>query len=246
MTTPPPQDPGQPPYGGPPYGGPPYGSGPGPAPGPEEPARVPGRRRSRLFSMPDWWTDQPEAPALTEWAQACGWAVSDGDAAEDAPLVDLIASAPMRLDAYHHARGVVRGQAGSWRMTAFEIVYERGRDRVGRYAVTAALTLVALPTLRLVPARFWSHKIGGMMVQPSGDQAFDTRWTLLVSEDTPMARALLTEPVRALLLASEDRDEIWYGAGHLAIARTDNHHPDLLTWHTQVLSTLLSAVSFGS
>lgn len=246
MTTPPPQDPGQPPYGDPPYGQPPYGDGPGPTPSPEEPARAPGRRRSRLFSMPDWWAEQPEAPPLTEWAQGVGWSITDGDSAEDAPLVDLIASSPLRLDDYHHARGVVRGQVGSWRMSAFEIVYERGRDRVRRYAVTAAPTLVPLPTLRLVPARFWSHKIGGMMVLPSGDQAFDTRWTLLAGEDSLTARSLLAEPVRALLLASEDRDEIWYGAGHLAITRTDNHYPDLLTWHTQVLSTLLDALSFSS
>jgi hypothetical protein len=196
--------------------------------------------------MPDWWTEQPEAPALTEWAQSHRWSISDGDAAEDAGLVDLIGSAPMRLDGYHHARGVVRGQVGSWRMTAFEIVYERGRDQVRRYAVTAAPSLVPLPTLRLVPARFWSHKTGGMVALPSGDQVFDRRWSLLVSEDSTIARSLLAEPVRALLLAGEDRDEIWYGAGHLAIARTDNHYPDLLDWHTQVLSTLLAALSFSN
>ncbi len=194
--------------------------------------------------MPDWWTDQPEAPPLTEWATGHGWSVTDGDSAEDAPLVDLIASAPMRLDPYHRARGVVHGQVGGRLMTAFEIVYERGRDRVRRYAVTAAPSLIPLPTLRLVPARFWSHKTGGMVALPSGDGAFDLRWTLLVAEDAPIARQLLTEPVRALLLASEDKDEIWYAEGHLAIARTDNHHPDLLNWHAQVLSTLLAAVSF--
>jgi len=233
MTTPPPQEPGPPAYG--------------PDPGPED-QRRPGRdqRRRRWLSMPDWWSDQPEAPPVTEWAQQRGWSLSDGDAAEDAALVDLIASAPMRLDEYHHARGVVRGQVGSWRMTAFEIVYERGRDQVRRYAVTAAPSLVPLPMLRLVPARFWSHKTGGMLALPSGDEAFDVRWTLLVGEDSPMARSLLSEPVRSLLLASEDRDEIWYGAGHLAIARTDNHYPELLDWHTQVLSTLLGALSFSS
>ncbi len=233
MTTPPPYEPGQPPYGA--------------EPGPEDQGgQVPGRRRRNWFSMPDWWADQPEAPPLTEWAHSHGWSISDGDAAEDAGLVDLIASAPMRLDTYHHARGVVRGQFGSWRMTAFEIVYERGRDQVRRYAVTAAPSLIPLPALRLVPARFWSHKTGGMLALPSGDQAFDLRWTLLVTEDSPMARSLLAEPVRALLLASEDRDEIWYGAGQLAITRTDNHYPDLLDWHTQVLSTLLAALSFSA
>ncbi|MDQ3735684.1 MAG: hypothetical protein M3400_17085, partial [Actinomycetota bacterium] len=145
MTYPPPQEPGPP------------GAGPGPGPA-DEPAPPSGRRRSRLFSMPDWWTDQPEAPPLTEWATGHGWSVTDGDSAEDAPLVDLIASAPMRLDPYHRARGVVHGQVGGRLMTAFEIVYERGRDRVRRYAVTAAPSLIPLPTLRLVPARFWSHK----------------------------------------------------------------------------------------
>jgi len=229
--TPPPPEPGEPAFD----------------PGPDEqpvPARE--RRRRGWFSIPDWWTGQPEAPALTEWAQGAGWSVTDGDSAEDAPLVELIASAPMRLDEYHRARGVVRGQVGGWRMSAFEIVYERGRDRVRRYAVTAAPSLVPLPSLRLVPARFWSHKTGGMMMLPSGDEAFDTRWTLLVAEDSPAGRSLLVEPVRALLLASEDRDEIWYGAGHLAITRPDNHYPDLLQWHTQVLSTLLAALSYSN
>lgn len=196
--------------------------------------------------MPDWWTEQPDAPALSEWAQSHGWSVSDGDSAEDAPLADVIASAPMRLDPYHHARSVIRGQVGGWRMTAFEIVYERGRDRVLRYAVTSAPSLVELPTLRLVPARFWAHKIGGMLALPSGDDALDMRWRLLVTEDSMMARSMLAEPVRALLLASEDRDEIWYGAGQLAIARTDNHYPQLLEWHTQVLSTMLAALSFNA
>lgn len=195
--------------------------------------------------MPDWWIDQPEAPGLTEWAESHGWSTSDGDGAEDAPLVDLIASAPMRLDSYDRARTVVRGQFGSWRMSAFEIVYERGRQRVRRYAVTAAPSLVPLPMVRLVPARFWSHKTGGMLALPSGDDVFDSRWTLLVAEDSAMARSLLAEPVRALLLASEDRDEIWYGAGQLAIAAPDNHYPDLLTWHAKVLSTLLAALSLG-
>ena len=238
MTNPPPQEPGLP-------GQPPFGPRPGDGPE-DQPVQGPTRGRRRWFSMPDWWADQPGAPPLTEWAQEHGWSVSDGDSAEDAGLVDLIASAPMRLDEYHHARGVVRGQVGSWRMSAFEVVYERGRDRVRRYAVTAAPSLIPLPALRLVPARFWSHKIAGMVALPSGDQAFDTRWRLLVAEDSPIARSLLAEPVRAMLLASEDRDEIWYGAGQLAIARTDNHHAELLDWHTQVLSTLLAAVSFNA
>lgn len=235
MTSSPPPEPGDSPYELGPGGGPDQ---------PDQPAQPPQRRRRSWFRAPDWWADQPEAPGLTEWAQSSHWTVSDGDAAEDAGLVDLIASAPMRLDAYHHARDVVRGQVGNWRMTAFDVVYERGRDLVKRYAVTAAPTLVPLPALRLVPARFWSHKIGGMLALPSDDPAFDSRWRLLIAEDSPTVRPLLSEPVRALLLASEDRDEIWYGAGHLAIVRTDNHYPELLTWHTQVLSTLMTAVSF--
>jgi len=232
MTTPP-QEPGQPAFG----------QDPGPD---ERPARPRGRAPRSWFSVPDWWNDQPQAPALTEWAQEHGWSISDGDAAEDADLPDLIASAPMRLDSYHRARNVVRGHFGSWRMAAFDVTYERGRDQVRRYAVTAAPSLVPLPTVRLMPARFWSHKTGGMLMLPSGDDIFDSRWRLMVAEDSLLARSLLAEPVRALLLASEDRDEIWYGAGHLAIARTDNHHADLLVWHTQVLAALLAAVSFGS
>ncbi len=195
--------------------------------------------------MPEWWTDQPQAPPLSDWAHEHGWSVSDGDSVEDAPLADLVASAPMRLDGYHRARGVVRGQVGSWRMSAFEIVYERGRDAVRRYAVTAAPTLFPLPNLRLMPARFWAHGTGGMLSLPSGEEVFDSRWRLVADQDSYTARSLLGEPVRSLLLASEDRDEIWSGAGHVAIARPDNHYPDLLGWHAQVLATLLAGLSFA-
>lgn len=225
---------------------PPYEAGPPAEPNQPAPAGT-GRRRGFLRGLargPEWWAQSAGQPGLDpEWALQRGWRASSGDEAEDAPLAEVIGSAPMRLDPYHRARNVVRGFVGAWQLIGFDLTYERGKDRVVRYAVTTTPVLYPLPAFRLCPARFWKHGTGGQMLLPSGDQAFDTRWSMLAEQDDPALRDLIAEPVRAILLASEDKDEIWWGAGHIAIVRPDGHHPELLDWHTRVLTTMLTQLS---
>jgi hypothetical protein len=104
--------------------------------------------------------------------------------------------------------------------------------------------LGALPPLRLSPARFWKHRTGGLVQVPSGDPAFDTRWVLLAAEDGPAARALVGDAtVRGLLLGSDDGDEFWTAAGHLAAIRPDGHRPQLIEHHARLLTAIVSALA---
>ena len=152
------------------------------------------------------------------WALQQGWTISDGNAPEDAVLRDLVASAPVRPTKDHRPASVLRGRSGRLDLVAFDIVYASGRYFVPEYAVTAAPLLGAVPGLRLSPARFWKHRTGGLVPIASGDEAFDTRWMLLAAEDGPQVRRLAQDPaVHGLLLGTDDGDEFWTAAGHLAV-----------------------------
>ena len=181
------------------------------------------------------------------WALQHGWTISDGEAPEDAVLKELVASAPVRPTKDHRPASVLRGRAGTLDLVAFDIVYASGRYVVPQYAVTAAPLLGAVPGLRLTPARFWKHRIAGLLPIPSGDEHFDTRWMLLANEDSPQVRRLAQDPaVHALLLGSDDGDEFWTAAGHLAAIRPDGHRPQLLEHHARLLNALVTALSLGS
>jgi hypothetical protein len=180
------------------------------------------------------------------WALQQGWTISDGDAPEDAVLRDLVASAPVRPTKDHRPASVLRGRSGRLDLVAFDIVYASGRYVVPQYAVTAAPLLGAVPALRLTPARFWKHRTGGLVPIVSGDEAFDTRWMLLAAEDGPQVRRLAQDPaVHGLLLGTDDRDEFWTAAGHLAAIRPDGHRPQLLEHHARLLSAIVGALSAG-
>jgi hypothetical protein len=180
------------------------------------------------------------------WALQQGWTISDGNAPEDAVLRDLVASAPVRPTKDHRPASVLRGRSGRLDLVAFDIVYASGRYLVPEYAVTAAPLLGAVPGLRLSPARFWKHRTGGLVPIPSGDEAFDTRWMLLAAEDGPQVRRLAQDPaVQGLLLGSDDGDEFWTAAGHLAAIRPDGHRPQLLEHHARLLSAVVGALSAG-
>ena len=173
-----------------------------------------------------------------------GWTVSDGNAPEDAVLAELIASAPVRLTRDHRPATVLRGRAGPLDLVAFDVVYASGRYVVPEYAVTAAPVLTTVPGLRLSPARFWKHRTGGLVQVPSGDPEFDTRWVLLAEEDGPAVRALVQDlTVRGLLLGSDDGDEFWSAAGHVAAIRPDGHRPALLEHHARLLAAIVGALA---
>ena len=82
----------------------------------------------------------------------------------------------------------IRGRAGTLELVAFDVVEPLGRRWVPRFGITAAPLLAPPPYFRLTPARFWKHRTGGLLQLPSGDPAFDTRWTMLVAEDAPPLR----------------------------------------------------------
>ncbi|SHH07398.1 hypothetical protein [Geodermatophilus nigrescens] len=179
------------------------------------------------------------------WALQHGWTISDGTAPEDAVLAELVASAPVRASRDHRAAGVMRGRAGNLELVAFDVAYTDKRYTVPEWAVTAAPVLVPLPPgLRLSPARFWRHRTGGLLHVPSGDQAFDDRWVLLTAEDGPAVRRLVADPaVRDLLLHSDDGDEFWAAAGHLAAVRPDGHRPALIEHHARLLTAMVAALA---
>jgi hypothetical protein len=178
------------------------------------------------------------------WALQHGWTISDGTSPQDAVLGELIATAPVRLTRDHRPASVLRGRAGSLELVAFDVVYASGRHLVPEYAVTAAPVLVPLPAMRLSPARLWRHRTGGLLQVPSGDPEFDTRWVLLTAEDGPPARALVQDPaVRGLLLGSDDGDEFWTAAGHVAAVRPDGHRPELVEHHARLLTAIVTALS---
>jgi hypothetical protein len=180
------------------------------------------------------------------WALQQGWTVSDGNAPEDAVLHELVASAPVRPTKDHRPASVLRGRSGTLDLVAFDIVYASGRYVVPEYAVTAAPLLGAVPGLRLSPARLWKHRTGGLVPIASGNEAFDTRWQLLAAEDGPQVRRLAQDPaVQGLLLGTDDGDEFWTAAGHLAAIRPDGHRPQLLEHHARLLNAVVSALSAG-
>jgi hypothetical protein len=180
------------------------------------------------------------------WALQHGWTISDGEGPQDAVLRDLLATAPVRPGKEARPASVLRGRAGALELVAFDIAYPLGRSLVPKYAVTAAPLLGTVPALRLSPARFWRHRTGGLVPVVSGNEAFDARWLLMAAEDGPQVRRLVQDPaVQGLLLGTDDGDEFWTGAGHLAAVRPDGHRPLLIEHHVRLLTALVPALSPG-
>jgi hypothetical protein len=180
------------------------------------------------------------------WALQNGWTISDGSGPEDGVLRELIDSAPVRATKDHRAASVLRGRGGSLELVAFDVVYASGRYFVPEYAVTAAPVLGAVPQFRLSPARFWKHRIGGLVPIASGNEHFDARWLLLAAEDTAQVRRLAGDPaVQGLLLGTDDGDEFWSAAGHVAAIRPDGHRPQLIEHHTRLLTDVVAALAAG-
>jgi hypothetical protein len=180
------------------------------------------------------------------WALQRGWTISDGTGPQDAVLTDLLRSAPVRPTKEHIPAGVLRGRAGTLELVAFDVVYPDGRRWVPEWAVTAAPLLVPVPGFRLSPARFWKHRTAGLIPMASGNEAFDARWLLLGAEDSPQLRGVVQDPtVQGLLLGSDDGDEFWSAAGHVAALRPDGHRPLLIEHHIRLLTAIVAALTAG-
>ncbi len=215
-----------------------------PPPPPSEPTWTAAPRRSGAVS--EVFAYQGDLVGAQAWAVQNGWTLSDGTAPEDAPLRDLIAAAPVRLSKDHRPAGVMRGRADALDMVAFDVLYASGRTVVPEYAVTAVPLLTPVPYFRLSPARFWKHRTGGLIPVETGDPAFDSRWVLYTAEDWPGVRALAADAaVRSLLMGTDDGDEIWAAAGHVAAIRPDGHRPLLIEHHARLLTAVVRAVTGG-
>jgi hypothetical protein len=220
-----------------------------PVDGPGQPVSGPtgapwGGSQRRLSEAQRLFQYQGDAVGTQGWAVQHGWTVSDGTGPEDAVLAELVTSAPVRPSRDHRAATVLRGRYGSLELVAFDIVYASGRYLVPEWAVTAAPLLVPPPQFRLSPARFWKHRTGGLVQIPSGDEVFDTRWVLLAAEDGPAVRRLSQDPeVHRLLLGTDDGDEFWSAADHVAAVRPDGHRPSLLEHHARLLSAIVAALT---
>jgi hypothetical protein len=205
-----------------------------------------GSPRGRDPEMARAFTYEGDLVGAQGWALQHGWTVSDGSGPEDAVLRDLVDSAPVRLTKDHRAASVLRGRSGSLDLVAFDVLFSSGRYQVPQYAVTAAPLLGTVPVLRLSPARLWKHGVGGLVPIVGGDQAFDSRWVLLAAEDTPQVRRLAQDPaVHGLLLGTDDGDEFWTAAGHVAAIRPDGHRPALLEHHARLLTAVVHALAAG-
>lgn len=205
-----------------------------------------GRQRQRDPEMERAFTYEGDQLGAQSWALQHGWTVSDGSGPEDAVLAELLAGSPVRPGKEARAAGVLRGRAGAVELVAFDVVYPWGRQWVAKYAVTAAPVLGQVPALRLSPARLWKHRTGGLVPVLSGNEAFDGRWQLLVAEDGPQVRRLVQDPaVQGLLLGTDDGDEFWTGAGHLAAVRPDGHRPQLIEHHARLLTAIVGALAAG-
>jgi len=178
------------------------------------------------------------------WGAAHGWTPSDGTGPQDAPLVALTRSAPVRPAKSEVPSNVLRGRDAGLDLVAFDIVSPVGQAWVATHAVTAAPVLGGAPAFRLTPARFWRHGTGGQLQIPSGDPEFDQRWVLLVPEDGPQVRRLVEDPVvRQALLGSDDGDELWSAEGFVAAVRPDGNRPLLIQHHARILAAVTAALA---
>jgi hypothetical protein len=204
------------------------------------------RQRARDPEMERAFTYAGDPLGAQGWALQHGWTISDGSGPQDAVLHELLAGSPVRPGKEARPAGVLRGRAGAVELVAFDVVYPWGKQWVAKYAVTAAPLIGAVPTLRLTPARFWKHRTGGLVPVVSGNEVFDARWMLLAAEDGPQVRRLAQDPtVQGLLLGTDDGDEFWTAAGHVAAVRPDGHRPELIEHHSRLLTAIVGALAAG-
>jgi hypothetical protein len=202
------------------------------------------RRRREPGAAEQVFRRETDPVGVQAWALHHGWVPSDGTGPQDAPLADLVRSAPVRPAKEDRPGNVVRGRGMGLDLVAFDVVYETARYAVPRWAVTAAPVLGEVPAFRLSPARFWKHGTAGLLQVPSGDPEFDTRWVLLTAVDGPQVRRVVEDPVvRQLLLGTDDGDELWSAAGFVAAVRPDGHRPQLIEHHARLLSVVVGALA---
>lgn len=188
---------------------------------------------------------------LAEAVREFGWQQSDADDEADA----LLHSAPFR-NAGYRAGNVVRGQfdpfgstelgaATQWPFVAFDAVEDSRIGRTIGHCFTATPTMLSLPPLRILPARFLTGPARGMQVFPTVDPIFDARFKLLArngDQELDAFTRLMTDEVRSVLSAGDDREEIWTIQGQLVISTSQPHDEEVLARHLEILASMLRAV----
>lgn len=218
--------------------------------------------RERIFSNQTarWLTtgapyrelgEHPSGGRLVEAVREFGWQISDEDAEADA----LLDAAPFRQAGYR-AGNVVRGQfdpfgqtelgaPAQWSFLAFDAVEDSRIGRTIGHCFTATPTMLVLPPLRILPARFLTGPTRGMQVFPTVDPIFDARFKLLArngEEELDALTRLMTDEVRSVLSAGDDREEIWTIQGQLVVSTAQPQDEEMLARHLEILAALLRAV----
>jgi hypothetical protein len=191
---------------------------------------------------------------LVEAVAEFGWQITDTDEQADA----LLTSAPFRLAGYHagnvvHGRfdpfaaqgGSELGTATEWQFLAFDAVEDSRLGRTVGHCFTAVPTMVMLPPLRILPARFLTGPARGMQIFPTIDPIFDARFKLLAAngeEELAAFTRLITEQVRSVLSAGNDLEEIWTIEGQLVVSTSQPHDEALLARHLEICGALLRAI----
>ncbi|WP_106850201.1 hypothetical protein [Blastococcus sp. Marseille-P5729] len=195
--------------------------------------------------------EHPSAGRLVQAVQEFGWSISESDEEAD----DLLATAPFRVAGYR-AGQVVRGQfdpfgstelggGTQWQFLAFDALEDSRIGRTIGHCFTAVPTMLKLPPLRILPARFLTGPTRGMQVFPTVDPIFDARFKLLAhngQHELDAFTLLITEEVRSVLSAGDDREEIWTIEGQLVVSTAQPHDEQMLARHLEILGAMLRAV----
>lgn len=232
--------------------------------GGRQPQRIRKSWRERIFSNQTarWvasgapYHHLGEAPQgrLVEAVSEFGWQITDTDEQAGA----LLASAPFRVSGYR-AGNVVHGtfdpfaaQGGSelggssrWPFLAFDALEDSRLGRTVGHCFTAVPTMVMMPPLRILPARFLTGPARGMQVFPTIDPIFDARFKLLAGngdEELAAFTRLITDEVRSVLSAGNDLEEIWTIEGHVVVTTSQPHDESLLARHLEICGALLRAI----
>lgn len=193
------------------------------------------------------------AGRLVEAVGEFGWQISDADEEADR----MLASVPVPIHGYR-AGNVVRGRfdpfvnraaeglpSGEWNFVAFDAVEDSRIGRTVRQCITAVPTMLSLPPLRIVPARFRLGQTRGMVLYPTIDPVFDARWKLLAHQGDEQLEALsslVDDDVRTQLCAGNDLDEVWSQSDHLLVTTGGPHDENVLARHLNILGAMLRAL----
>ncbi|MGY1857279.1 hypothetical protein [Modestobacter sp. SYSU DS0290] len=200
-------------------------------------------RGHRRGPADDVFASRADRAGTTSWSRRAGWAAAERTDARHRIAEELVRSAPARrIDADHHPRGLVAGSTGGLELLAFDIAVSARTGAVPEWAVTAVAVPEGVPTVRITPARLWRHDPRELVQLPTDDEALDARWRFLGGDERAV-RVAADPALRQTLLATDDGDDIWTAAGHVAALRPDGHRPQLLEHHVRLLAVVHGALT---